>query len=385
MGLVKQAWIEEQERGWSAPDTHVCHACVNDAHLKQLVREAASVGTCSYCGRRRQSAPTEVVVEAVASAVSRFYSEPTEAGVPYDRGFLIESTSTQNVLLGLPFHAHDTLFEDVVDAFHNDYWVPSRDGHWAGLQERQVLVHSWQAFARAVKHQTRFHFATAYLDHDDEDHESIAPRHMLASLGRVIQGLHLIQVVPAGATVYRARGRNATDTWQPNKSTMGAPPSDKASAGRMNPAGISYLYTAFNQATALCEVGAERGSAVMATFEVKRDLVVVDFTRLPALPSIFDGAKAHEYEQILFASQFVADISKPVEKDGREHIDYVPTQVVSEWLAQAFRAEGLEGRVDGLVYPSAVAAQGRNLVLFPTTRSYAREFDQVEFLRARRV
>ena len=61
---------------------------------------------------------------------------------------------------------------------------------------------------------------------------------------------------------------------------------------------------------------------------------------------------------------FRDEISKTVAQDGSEHFEYVPTQVVSEYFAQAFTF-GAGKRIDGLVYPSAVEDGGKNLVVFP--------------------
>ena len=56
---------------------------------------------------------------------------------------------------------------------------------------------------------------------------------------------------------------------------------------------------------------------------------------------------------------FVEAISTPVIKDGREHIDYVPSQVICEYLAQVFEpAEG--SKPGGLIYPSSVHDGGKN-------------------------
>jgi RES domain-containing protein len=66
----------------------------------------------------------------------------------------------------------------------------------------------------------------------------------------------------------------------------------------------------------------------------------------------------------LFIEDFVGSISSPAKKDGREHIDYVPSQVVSEFFAKAFRRASGEA-IHGMVYPSAVKPGGRNVVLFP--------------------
>ena len=47
-----------------------------------------------------------------------------------------------------------------------------------------------------------------------------------------------------------------------------------------------------------------------------------------------------------------------MELDGREHIDYVPTQVFTEYFRYAF-----PGRVDGLMFPSA-QGPGNNVAVF---------------------
>lgn len=77
---------------------------------------------------------------------------------------------------------------------------------------------------------------------------------------------------------------------------------------------------------------------------------------------------------------FVDEISVPVTKDGGEHIDYVPTQVICEYLAQIFEpAPG--ARLGGLIYPSAVQVGGKNLVVFPEDR-YLGSYHGVTFVGA---
>jgi hypothetical protein len=89
----------------------------------------------------------------------------------------------------------------------------------------------------------------------------------------------------------------------------------------------------------------------------------------------------NEREELIFLEKFVEAISQPVEKDGCEHIDYVPSQVVSEYFALIFQVS--RGKhLDGIVYPSAVRPGGRNLVLFPSERGYKRCFNQVKFKSA---
>jgi|SRR5471030_15803 len=69
----------------------------------------------------------------------------------------------------------------------------------------------------------------------------------------------------------------------------------------------------------------------------------------------------------------------------REHVDYAPSQVVSEYFALVFQSDGDGSKLDGIVYPSAVRPGGRNLVLFPTARRWVREFSSVAFSTAHEI
>lgn len=148
----------------------------------------------------------------------------------------------------------------------------------------------------------------------------------------------------------------------------------------MNPAGIPYLYLAFDQATAVAEtVASPPTTVVIARFKATQTLKVIDLTRLPPVPSIFDSSKRAILEGVQFLESFVKSIARPVSKDGSEHIEYVPSQVVSEYFAQVFSPSSREASVAGLIYPSAVRPRGKNLVVFPTERGYSRSFASVEF------
>ncbi|MCE5292392.1 MAG: RES domain-containing protein [Nocardiaceae bacterium] len=59
-----------------------------------------------------------------------------------------------------------------------------------------------------------------------------------------------------------------------------------------------------------------------------------------------------------FRTRPVKELTLPIVLDGREHIDYVPTQVFTEFLRYAFPEP-----LDGMVFPSA-QSDGRNVVLF---------------------
>lgn len=382
MGRAKSEWMEAEDRGWYAPEGFACEDCVEDAYLKEVVRQNVASRKCSFCGKGARSyiaAPVEALMHPIADTVFYFFNDPTHAGVPWDGGPVIEGTYTADMLMSLPLECHDDLFEVIVEAFTFTEWVPSARGHWMSSHTHEILEDSWHSFVSMVKHETRFHFHRAGPG-DIAGPEDVGPGEVLSALGQFAKSMGLVKEVPAGTRLYRARVREHGTTWTADASAMSAPPSDLARAGRMNPAGISYLYCALDAATAVAEtIAGPPVQLEMAEFEAMATLAVLNLCDIPGVPSIFDSASRHTYEALLFLESFIDEISQPVRKDGHEHIDYVPSQVVCEWFAQVFEPSHESSRLDGLLYPSAVAPGGRNLVLFPTERGLERAFGNVEF------
>jgi RES domain-containing protein/ribosomal protein S27E len=385
MGQAKNEAVEMEERGWSNSDgKFVCSTCVEDEYLKTVIRESATQTRCNYCGttsREPIAAPLDVLMLPIASAVFYHYSDPTNAGVPWDGGVaLINSVGTDDVLEALPLECHCLLFNDVMRAFAIDAWVEAAGGHWLSSQPHEVLRYGWHRFASLVRHETRFNFHLMPTDSDDGEPE-IAPADFLPALGRQMESAGLVQTLSTGSKLFRVRVRQPNATWQPGMEQLGPPPQEHATAGRMNPAGIPYLYTALGQATAIAETATVPPvEIVVATFEATKALTIINLTALPPIPSVFDEAQRARRESLLFLHAFVQEISRPIAKDGAEHVNYVPTQVVCEYLAQIFVPTGLVDRIDGLLYPSSVQPGGKNLVLFPNQRIGRPKFDSVSFL-----
>ncbi len=150
----------------------------------------------------------------------------------------------------------------------------------------------------------------------------------------------------------------------------------------MNPVGISYFYAATTRKTALAEIfRGPPASVAIGTFRPRSGLLVLDVSSLPSVPSPFDENSREQRDAILFLQEFAKTISRPVEKTGREHIDYVPSQIVSEYFAKVFSFKEVKAnsdidlphegastrarRINGLIYRSAVRDDGENIVFFP--------------------
>jgi hypothetical protein len=138
-------------------------------------------------------------------------------------------------------------------------------------------------------------------------------------------------------------------------------------SNRMSPAGIPMFYGAFDEQTAIAETyDASQGNQVVITvaeFVTARDFPVLDLTKLPQIPSLFDSDRRDTRPGLIFLNDFISDLSAPIEKNGREHIEYVPTQVVTEFFRHCYK-HPTHGAVRGILYKSAQRTGGDCCVLF---------------------
>lgn len=369
MGRAKDEWLEAEERGWSYPDTFVCGDCVLDEYLKQLVSDSLESRHCDYCGKTSEddiAAPFSIVLDAVGETFMQYFAEPAASGLPRDTGeWLGEEaiTDTQDALLAFGSFCEDEVFEEIANSFTNDSWYPCAGGHWSSLHPHEELGYAWESFVHEVKHVRRYFFARTARPTPYEPGETVHPLFLLRKIRDLIEGLDLTREIGAGAEVFRVREVEENERLS-NLAEIGAPPNPKARAGRMNPAGISYCYLALERGTALAEVLKRPPChAAVGHLRLQRPIRLIDLTGLPPEPSIFDPARREDREHILFLGKFVEAISQPIAKDGREHVDYVPSQIVSEYMAEDLESEAQ--RFDGVLFPSTVCKGGNNLVLFP--------------------
>ncbi len=383
MGLAKAAWLEAQERGWEAPDRFVCARCVEDKYLRRLIKSTATHKRCHYCGRCSKkfiAAPVEVLMAPIAHALYSHFADPGSAGLPRDDGEWIGSeaiTHTRDALDSLPLEGHVDLVDAVARAFVNTEWYPCANGYWLDDPKHVRLGYAWEGLVDVVKRKTRYFFHQPQPDDDDLYHErSLSPLELLEWIGDAASGLGVVKAMPAATTLFRVRLCGAGENFS-SLEDMGPPPPGLAGAGRMNPVGISYLYTAMDSQTALAEVLPRPPCrAAIATLHLRSDARVLDLTALPSIPSIFDEARADQRQVLLFLGRFVYAITQPVARDGREHIDYVPSQVTCEYFSQVHRFDGQ--CLAGIIYPSAVRDGGKNAVFFPPNNLTAKWSDLVE-------
>lgn len=118
---------------------------------------------------------------------------------------------------------------------------------------------------------------------------------------------------------------------------MSSPPLDRATVpSRMSTAGIPMFYCAFNDDTAKAETtdinDTSKPKVTTCSFKSRKNLKAIDFRKLQDRISMFDADNFREYHVAQFMHEFVADLSRGIKRDGKEHIKYVPTQILTEYF-----------------------------------------------------
>lgn len=376
MGYWKERQVWEGDLGFSAPaGSAVCAECVADSALKAFVESRAANPRCDFCEREGDAdvaADTDDVLEHISLSLRREWSTPLEAGLIWDQedyGWIGGAVYELRDVLDdgeWPF-ANADFEEFVLRAFAETEWCARDPG---GLDEGEALHFSWDLFRETVMHETRFLFALRDYDtsHDDPGHPLRRGGKMLEELGRLIAHYDLVTTLTPEETLYRVR-IDDVEKVHSTASSLGAPEAEKARQSRMSPAGIPMLYAATDLETAEAETldpqRVEGKALSRGSFRTREAVSIVDLTSLPSVPSVFseDEEALASRPSLGFLHGFCRDVSRPIDRDDRVHVEYVPTQVVCEYIRFLFpRLAGKE--IAGLTFESARRDDGRNVVLF---------------------
>ena len=368
MGIVKAWMMEMEERGYGESDDHLCAACVTDPFLAEWIAEHAEANACSFCDAVSDqpiAAPFEDFTGAVLGGLGFDWNEPTQEGIMYisrEGGWQASLSTTADVLYDVRLSENDDLIAALVDMIDCEAWI-ERD-FYRGT-DSQRLSWGWDSFKAFTKNHTRYFFLHAPGD----GHDELTPAEVLATVSDMVRTKladeELIKTIGGDTDLIRIR---VDDQPQTMASAIGTPKPEHAhQSNRMSPAGIPMFYGAFDLDTAHAETfdpTTHAGKSLsVGTFRPLRDLTLLDLAELPPVPSVFDIDRQPVIHSLRFLHAFAADISRPIVRGDREHIEYVPTQIVTEYFRRLFRSA--DGRtLDGIIYRSAKQTGAKAFVLF---------------------
>jgi len=365
MGYAKRMWMEEEARCYHTSSDAVCADCFDDAGLSAFIEGNLEAKACSVCGRtsdHKIAASADKVLQFYLEKIYEHYEDAADTA-PWDGeegGYMVTTYSMRDIVFSehpniAPYETCKWLYSLLKDH------VVFCDRNWQIMTPGDALKSGWGVFADSVKHTTRFLFFPKSGEKDQSvEPYLVRPEEMLESLGDVIHDCGLIRSLPVGTLLFRARGHEPGIEYSLAKD-LGPPPVELANtAGRMNAAGIVVFYGARDKNTALVEATGKNRIISVGGFETLTELPVVDLTNLPPVPSIFESGPR---ESLRFLHHFTHEVSQPFEPDAEIHIEYVPTQVVSEYFRH--RLQDDHGKpIRGIVYWSARIPETANVALF---------------------
>ncbi|WP_417506035.1 RES family NAD+ phosphorylase [Marinomonas gallaica] len=159
------------------------------------------------------------------------------------------------------------------------------------------------------------------------------------------------KTLPANTILYRARANNYEhlDYQKFNEDPIDKedmkPRSNLRSQGRLNAHNINALYLAFDEGTAISECRAFVGAPVsLGTFSLKKDLRVLDLNQ-----EIGMWQYLKRYSD---PKTYISDVlCRPLEHEYQKNRDYIPTQVIAEYLHHVVG-------IDGIIYSSQFQSEG---------------------------
>ncbi|WP_309663691.1 RES family NAD+ phosphorylase [Tabrizicola sp.] len=352
----------------------VCPDCFANTGLQnriKTIRPNFDDGAC-YAHVTKKGVPLEAVARIIEEVIRNNFHL---SGFDYKGEPLGESLI--DVIYCLT-EAHD---HEVVEALQSvlieedEYWPPDGEEPFFSEEngyQKTVEVFDeqrsrrWEEFREVIISQQRFF---------SDDAKRI--------LTEIFDGLHLLRddrnepavmaLEPGKHTVFRARRANTQSTqdkiYGDAARELGPPPSALRIAGRMNPSGIKAFYGAFDIETCLAEMRPAVGETIVtAEFRLVRPVVVLDttkFERPPKSQNIFTVTHNKRLMLWAFMAEFMSEISIPTLPE-EEHLSYIPTQVVAEYLVHLhkFKFGSGERTVDGIIFQSAQKEGGKNIVLF---------------------
>lgn len=321
----------------------VCSRCVDDEALQDLLDQAAEPDlVCQFCGGDR-AAEFSVLLDAFVRGLQHEFNDVDEEGIAYDSregGYQwsdirdtwdLISDEFSDVLVG------SGLVEAVQRSLEFRLWAP-RD--FIEPRRDEALTASWKDFCNAIQHKTRYVFwqRPRSRDEDSLGAGEIPPEQILRRIGDLVSRLGLVRWLHPTTLLWRARV-HARNEQVGTATSLGTVPQDLCKqSNRMSPAGIPMFYGALTPETALLEAMVRPGHQDVATvgaFTCSQVASIVDFTDLPPVPSLFDPELGGLHREFRFLHAFVKELAQEV-RPSYEEIDYVPTQVVTEYLIHAW-------------------------------------------------
>ena len=378
MGQAKQMMLEQDDCNLGyIKDTYVCSRHINDYAVSNFIKSKGSKGNCFYCSDCRSIISLQDLMEFIMEGINKHYDDAADY-MSYDSsegGYLGKTIDRYDLINNLLDIDDYNLKEDITEAVSDSItWSERRQFY---LDEKDLLEAQWELFKNVVKHKSRYLFSHTSIFKTEEDSQKAYD--IFKRISKGIIPLGVINKIKPTTNLIRIRQHASNEKINKFNQIASTPIEYAIYPNRMSPAGISMFYCAFEYETAFKETvdvnNKKKSNVTTAIFKNKRELKIIDLSKLNHI-SIFDKKKRKHYFLNLFLKAFVKDLSKNIEHDGKEHIEYVPTQIVTEFFRYPF-SESKKTPIDGIIYLSSKNKGKKACVLFFDAEECLKELDLI--------
>ena len=316
-----------------------CPNCFNDTFLKTIIiRKSESLGNCDFCQMQDTHIISSEELNDDFQPLLDLYEITDENG----KSIAQLLKNDWMLFISLDDGKAIKLLESIFDIEFNALFISKQNG-----DEANIL--NWANFKTELKHDNR------YFPKKAPSYEHL-------------NGLLQFIILPnADIPQYLYRSRVNIDTGIIDILNMGKPPEKISTAGRANPIGIPYLYTASNIKTAIAEIRPHKGDSItVATFEVKESLTLADLRNPRESISPFeldDDGLNQIFIDLDYLCHLGDELSKPI-LPREAHLEYLSSQ----YLCELIKLSGY----DGVIYKSSVG-DGDNYAIFSDNKVEAIE------------
>ena len=243
--------------------------------------------------------------------------------------------------------------------YRDNYELEWCEANPYGLNDDETARFSWERFRDVTMYERRFFFQNVGSNPYEPDLYS--PGEVLRTIFEYAQQYNLFARIPPGTVIYRARYEGQEPSLK-RPEELGPPPRELANqSNRMSPAGIPMFYGSDNVETTIKETSSGPGYYAVGRFETLRHATLLDLTRIPPIPSLFarvpESAEIRPRRVLKFLHHVAGQVSIPIERGDRVHVEYVPTQIVTEFIRDRLTSEN--SRIDGIKYASSANPRSR--------------------------
>jgi hypothetical protein len=358
---------------------YVCKSCLNYDIIWNELKSSTGISSeeiCTYCEEvKLELIPFEELAEYILVVIKMRWKKAVEhlSWNGREGGYQGKTCNTDEILydnLDLDnIKLWENLSRQVCNLADGETWCAESE---VDITEFEINTNSWSNFCSISKFKSRFFLADKVVFRANDFYEQgwdMSIQDFLSKLFCLIVNHGLLEKIPSDTLLYRARKFLCNDSFTNLESSeFGPPPQDRSlQSNRMNPPGIPVMYASETQETAFKEVlpSEDEGHLVkVAQFEVLKDLQIINLDTnniKPKIPDYWSSVANDEIEGISFLHDFATEITKPIKRDDRQTIEYIPTQIITEFFRDASN-NGV--KIDGIKYSSSFKNASNNLVLF---------------------